>query len=210
MDKHLAASPAISRAAEATDAQLVALGNKLMVEHEGTGWKIADVWATLASRGWSQNRIAEANHTSQPRVSRYIRCANNYAHVHNRPSFYDALQEVNSVPEVTSNNAPAVPTVKDARHSVIADHFEPEPVQTRPEPTRREPGDETARPRAAPQGRTVFEFAPVMSDFGKCVRHLDELGNAFRCKEAADLEEARQLLGRVLAILKARWQEKGK
>lgn len=66
---------------------------------ETSSWREADCYRQLAERGWTQQQIADKCGTRQQRVQKYVACAKNYPHGGNRPSFFDAYQEVNTAKE---------------------------------------------------------------------------------------------------------------
>jgi hypothetical protein len=56
-------------------------------------WKMADAYATLADRGWTQVEIGRRCKTSQANVSFYIAAARSYYLGNNRPTFWQAYAE---------------------------------------------------------------------------------------------------------------------
>jgi phage N-6-adenine-methyltransferase len=73
---------------------LVAKAKRLQAAGNVTSWQLADIYAELAEAGWTQQKIADECEASQQSVSRFIRCAKLYSVQSNRPSFWEALVEV--------------------------------------------------------------------------------------------------------------------
>jgi len=86
----------------ATDEEIVATAKAAQAEAEAvevgsspSRWVVADSYAELANRDWTQTEIAEEFGTNQATVSKFIACATNYSVVNNRPPFWTAFSEVN-------------------------------------------------------------------------------------------------------------------
>lgn len=59
-------------------------------------WREADDYAELSMRGWSTRKIAEACGTNRNTVSLFVRCSECHPRVTERPSFWQAYQEIRS------------------------------------------------------------------------------------------------------------------
>ncbi len=69
-------------------------------------WRMADSYAGLAARGWTQQRIAKSCEVSQATVSIYLTVARRYQVPNNRPTFWQAYKDVPGAAGAhVSNNA---------------------------------------------------------------------------------------------------------
>jgi len=81
----------------------------------------------------------------------------------------------------------------------------------------REPGDDTEAIEAEKKalreqpknGSPIFDWKVIEEPYGKLVRSVDLLGNAFRCKESARLNAVREQLASAHSGLKTIYQHKG-
>lgn len=87
--------------APAAEETLVAQAIAAREQGEKSSWQEADCYADLSQCGWTQQRIAERCKTTQPRVSKYIACAEKYSVANNRPSFWEAYSEVDGKRRLT-------------------------------------------------------------------------------------------------------------
>jgi phage N-6-adenine-methyltransferase len=95
-----------------TDEQLVADAIAAREEAEATEeeaspcrWREAENYAALASRGWSQRKIADECRTNQTTVSYFVRCIERFPRESDRGSFWTAYQEIRSDKAHVSQNA---------------------------------------------------------------------------------------------------------
>ncbi len=78
------------------DAEIVA---RIHCEKKRAGessWAVADGYAELSERDWTQQQIADEFDSSQPEVSRFLACVRLYSLGNNRPSFWHAYEEARS------------------------------------------------------------------------------------------------------------------
>jgi hypothetical protein len=158
---------------KSSDSELVSDIKAAQANADSYSWRVADGYAELARRGWTQQRIADEFGTNRSSVSRFIACAKKCAVPHNqRRPFWDVYKECHERPEEAPTAPPAA-----------ADE-QPKPPTTRP-PSRatatgRNPGDDDG-PVAIKdaEGKTVperavraFETAKEIADLG---REIDAL-----------------------------------
>jgi hypothetical protein len=76
------------------DGEIIARVKGALKRQDKSSWEVADGFAELSRRGWTQTKIAETFAVSQSTVSRHIACSRNYAVTHSRPPFWTAYKEV--------------------------------------------------------------------------------------------------------------------
>jgi ParB family chromosome partitioning protein len=85
---------AVVRPVEESEAQLVARCRKALARSDKSSWEVADCYELLSRRGWTGQRIAKEFNVSSQKVCRFLACVSLFPLMENRPSFWEAFQEV--------------------------------------------------------------------------------------------------------------------
>jgi len=76
------------------DKQLVEEARVMLKKGSDCSWRVADIYAELSGKGWTQRKIAEKCGSSQTAVSFFLRCVITYVIKNERPPFWEAYKEV--------------------------------------------------------------------------------------------------------------------